>query len=198
MNEKALKRLYTQDKKSARQIAEFYGCSENKIHYWLEKYSIPKRTISAALFVKLNPYGDPFSVKKNKTKEDAFLHGLGLGLYWGEGTKSNTHSVRLGNTDPALIRAFVRFLEARYGVKRTRLRFGLQIFSDMDSSAALEFWCCKLRVVPSQFHKVTVTPARSLGTYRHKTKHGVLTIYFHSKKLRDILCHEIEGLGQMY
>lgn len=198
MNEKVLKRMYVGEKKSARQIADVLKCSENRIHYWLKKYAIPKRSIADAIYVKLNPKGDPFLQKSVKSKEDAFLRGLGLGLYWGEGTKSNKHSVRLGNTDPGIIRAFIRFLENRYGIQKRRLRFGLQLFSDMESGHALNFWCRNLKISQNKFYKVIVTPTRGVGSYRHKTKYGVLTIYFHSKKLRDILCEEIEGLGQIY
>jgi len=33
-----------------------------------------------------------------------------------------------------------------------------------------------------------------MGTYKRKIKHGVLTIYYNNKKLRDILCKEIKNL----
>ena len=123
------------------------------------------------------------------------LFGLGVGLYWGEGTKSNKHCVRLGNTDPRLIKAFIRFLIRIGGIKKDKLRFGLQVFSDMSPKQALEFWQREIDMPRGQFFpKVVVTPARSLGTYRNKTKHGVLTIYYGNKKLRDILCQMIEDV----
>ena len=109
-----LEDLYLRKKSSASHIAKKYKVSENKINYWLKKYNIPKRSISEAIYVKANPLGDPFTSAKPKSKEEWFLHGLGLGLYWGEGTKSNKHSVRLGNTDPALVVKFLEFLERIY------------------------------------------------------------------------------------
>ncbi len=122
-----------------------------------------------------------------KTKADAELLGMGLGLYWGEGTKSNKHSVRLGNTDPALLRTFVRFLVDLFGVKKADMRFALQIFSDIDPNEALKYWVKELDVDPSQFGKIIVTISGSLGTYRKKSLFGVVTVHYHNKKLRDII-----------
>jgi hypothetical protein len=65
----------------------------------------------------------------------------------------------------------------------------------MSPAQALQFWCRSLHVFPKQFSKIVVTPARGQGTYGRKIKHGVLTIYYHNRKLRDILCAEIEKIA---
>jgi len=49
--------------------------------------------------IKYNPNGDPFEIKTNLDKGEQFLKGLGLGIYWGEGTKTSIHSLRVANTD---------------------------------------------------------------------------------------------------
>lgn len=122
------------------------------------------------------------------------MYGLGIGLYWGEGNKANTHSVRLGNTDPALIRIFLKFLTEIYNIDTKRLRFGLQIFSDVESKVALAYWCKELAVSRSQFQKVVVTPSRAYGSYTKRNVNGVLTVYFSNRKLRDMICTAIEQL----
>ena len=192
-----LVKLYKYEKKSAKEIADAHGCSEGKVNYWLKKYSVSKRSISDAVYQKANPSGDPFISSDIDISGDSFLYGLGLGLYWGEGTKKDTHSVRLGNTDPALIKSFLYFLDKAYSIDKQKLRFGLQIFSDMNPKKALEFWSNELGFPKSQFYKVIVTPERSIGTYRQKTKHGVLTVYFNNKKLRDIICNKIDELKEI-
>lgn len=105
----------------------------------------------------------------------------------GEGTKASNSSVRLGNTDPELLKEFMRFLTEICGVPKEKLRFGLQLFTDINSEAALAYWTQQLEVKPSQFYKITVTISGSLGTYRKKSMYGVATIYYHNKRLRDIL-----------
>ena len=182
-----LVKLYIQQAISMQDIAEELGCSQNKVVYWMNKYGIERRTISDAIYQKHNPQGDPFAIKPIKTVTDAKLLGLGLGLYWGEGNKANKHSVRLGNTDPELIRVFMEFLTKLFGVNKDRLKFSLQIFSDIDPQEALSHWINYLNVSADQFYKVSVIKSGSVGTYRNKNRHGVLTIYFHNKKLRDII-----------
>lgn len=176
LSKKTLGKLYTIEKHSVSTIAKKFGCSEHKINYWLAEFKIPKRSISESVYLYHNPTGDPFRIITPKTTKEAFLFGLGIGLYWGEGTRSNKFSVRLGNTDPELVKKFIEFLVKTCNVRKEKMRFGLQIFSDMPPEEALMFWQHALDMPRHQFFpKTIVTPARSIGTYRQKTKHGVLT-----------------------
>ena len=84
-----LEHLYITEKKPVSAIAKIFNCSEHKINYWIGRFSIPKRSISEGVYLYHNPNGDPFKVHEPKTQNETFLMGLGLGLYWGEGTKSN-------------------------------------------------------------------------------------------------------------
>jgi hypothetical protein len=185
--EEVLVQKYVIELQSMQQIAKELGCSMHKVHYWMGKYRIKRRTISEAIYQLKNPDGDPFTLKPITTLGDAQLFGLGVGLYWGEGTKANKHSVRLGNTDPELLRTFIRFLTDLFGIDKTSLRFGLQIFTDININEALRYWTTELEADLSQFYKVHVTVSGSLGTYREKSKFDVVTVYFHNRKLRDIL-----------
>ena len=192
-----LQKLYVENMLSMQQIADTQKCSVNTVNYWMSKYKIKKRTISEGVYAKWNPNGDPFVVYRPRNLEEAMLHGIGLGLYWGEGTKANKHSIRLGNTDPRLMLTFIRFLEQAYKIKKEKLKFGLQVFSDMPAQDALYFWQKILCVQKKQFMKVIVTPSRGVGTYHRKIKHGVLTVYFNNYKLRNILCREIEKIHEV-
>jgi len=194
MDKKILADLYLKKRYSAVYIAEFLSCSPSKINYWLSKHSISKRSISEGVYAKRNPNGDPFTLSKIVSRDKAFLHGLGLGLYWGEGTKRSLSSVRLGNTDPHLIKKFIEFLERIYAIDSRKLRFGLQLFNDSSIENSLEFWCKELGASPEQFQKPTISVVRGPGSYRNKSQHGVLTVYFNNTKLRDIIVGSIEKL----
>lgn len=114
-----LQSLYYKRGLSLAEIATTLNLSVNTISYRMHKFGIKRRSISQAIYLKHNPNGDPFSIKPIKSMEDAKLLGLGLGLYWGEGNKANEHSLRLGNTDPELIKVFIMFLTRLFGVKKT-------------------------------------------------------------------------------
>lgn len=190
LSKEKLLKLYILDKKSSAEIAETFRFSEHKVNYWIKKYKIPKRSISEAVYIKHNPDGDPFKVRVIKSLKDAKLLGLGLGLYWGEGNKKNKTSIRLGNTDPALIRKFIEFLIKVFDIRTSKLRFGLQIFSDLSEKEVLKFWLFQLKsfhVKREQFSKVIITPTRGVGNYREKSQFGVLTVCFNNSKLKKIL-----------
>jgi len=182
-----LKKLYIDKHKSALEIARRFGFSVNKVNYWFKKYSIGKRTISEAIYVKHNPKGDPFKLILPKTLDEAKLFGLGLGLYWGEGNKANKNTVRLGNSDPALMKIFIDFLTIFFQIDKDDLKFHLHLFSDIDIKEAQDYWIKKLNIKKGQFYKPIVSINGSLGTYRNKSKHGVLTVYYGNTKLRNLL-----------
>ncbi len=195
LSSKFLKKIYTIDKKSVSEISKLLNCSENKINYWLRKYNISKRSISEAIYIKNNPDGDPFKIKTKLTKKEEFLSGLGLGLYWGEGHRKNKISVRIGNTDPKLIRKFMDFLVKICGVEEKDIGFRLMIFSDINLNVARRFWVKELKIKPKQIKgKITVIKSGRIGTYRQKSKYGVIILEYHNKKLRDIIYNMIQGL----
>lgn len=179
------------------QISKELGCSHHKVAYWMNEYGIKRRTRSEAVYLIHNPDGDPFKIKTPKTTDELILFGLGVGLYWGEGTRSNINSVRLGNTDPEIIKCFIAFLVSLCGVDKHSLRFGLQIFSDIKPEIALQYWLDVLGIVRPQFFKPIVTKTGSIGTYRNKNKYGVVTIYFGNTKLRDILVRQVAEIAQL-
>ena len=185
-----LNNLYFTERKSVKEIAALMSCSSGRIFYWMEKYKIQRRSRSVAIYLKNNPIGDPFCLKKIKNTEDAKLLGLGLGLYWGEGNRKNKNTIRLGNTNPLLINAFLRFLIVILGIRKSKLRFGLQIFSDISEEESVQFWLREMHefgIVRKQFFKVTITPSRGIGNYLEKSQYGVLTVYYCNSKLKKIL-----------
>ena len=190
--------LYINQKMSMSEIADKLGYSVHKVDYWMRKHKIARRSRSNANYIKYNPDGDPFIVGKIDSLYLAELKGLGIGLYWGEGTKANKNSIRLGNTDVNLINKFIEFLEKIYTVDKSRLKFSLQVFSDINVREAELYWSSRLRIDPSQFSKTTVTKSGSIGSYRRKSKYGVLTVYFHNTKLRNLLVDSIPAHGIKY
>lgn len=191
-----LQKEYISKKLSVAEIAYVLECSQSKVNYWLARYEIPKRSISEAQYVYKNPKGNPFTFKEPSTPEEWFLYGMGLGLYWGEGNKKSKTAVRIGNTDPHLLRYFLDFLFTIYNVDKARLRFGLQIFTDNDPVKVKKYWCEVLKISEDKFQKIIITPSVRKGTYGVKSQNGVLTIYFSNTKIRDIIVGAIEALRQ--
>ncbi|MBU1102357.1 hypothetical protein KJ853_01725 [Patescibacteria group bacterium] len=182
-----LLRLYSKEQKSVTEIAKKFRCSAGRINYWLFKYRISKRSISEAIYIKHNPEGDPFRFVLPKNLKEAELFGLGIGLYWGEGTKANKTTVRIGNSDPALLKKFIEFLVKFFSISKDDLKFHLHTFTDIDIEEAREYWMKRLGIKKGQFYKPFVSITGKLGKYRNKSKYGVLTLYYGNIKVRNIL-----------
>lgn len=194
MQKSFLHARYVAQKQSVAQIARELKCSQSAVNYWLSKHHIQKRTISDAIYQLRNPLGDPFSVRKPRTVREAVLYGMGLGLYWGEGLKRGKGGLRLGNTDVRLVRKFIEFLQVSFNVDKKRLRFGVQVFSDISPRKALSYWVRELKVKKSQFYKVIVSEIRGRGTYTYKSEYGVLMVYFNNTRLKELICRIIDNI----
>lgn len=187
IKKEVLEKLYLRKKRSMQEIAKILRCSLHKVSYWMDQYGIKKRSISEANYLKYNPNGDPFKMRTPKTMKEAQLFGMGLGLYWGEGTKASKNAVRLGNSDPALIREFMSFLTLMCGVDKRDMKFELQIFEDLNKAKVEALWVKTLDINRNQMYKTRVTSTRGKGTYRKKNKNGVMGIYYGNTKLRNRL-----------
>ena len=199
IKEHILRKLYRDKKLSMREISQIISVNERQVDYWLNKYGIKKRNISDAIYCKRNKHGDPFDLPAyihdaSILKDEKFLYGLGLGLYWGEGNKKSPTSIRLGNSDPKLIVKFIHFLNKIFKVDSTKLKYGLQIFSDIDPTVALKYWQNQLRANAKQFYKPIITISGKVGNYKTKSKYGVLTLYFNNVKLKKIIFEKVQQL----
>lgn len=96
--------------------------------------------------------------------------------YWCEGSKRKTYRqtepVAFINSDPDLIKLFLRFLSAA-GVEATQLGFRVHIHESADVAAAEQFWVAATGAQPAQFHRTTLkrhnprTIRKNVGTDYH-------------------------------
>jgi len=79
--------------------------------------------------------------------------------YWCEGAKSRLYRsdehVSFVNSDPALIRFFLKFLD-KAGVSRERLRYRVHIHESADVEAATGYWASVTAAMPDEFARPTI------------------------------------------
>lgn len=184
--------------KSMTQISKLLGCSVHKIAYWMNEYKILRRTRSEATYLIGNPDGDPFNLDgiQKLSKEEMFLFGLNIGLYWGEGEKTTKHAIRVTNSDPYVILQFRYFLITICKLEPAKIRYYLICFNDIDPDVAKRYWSNLLKISPEKFGKIVVIPTQGKGTYNKKSKYGVCTIYAGNMKLKSWILKEIDKLRQ--
>ncbi|HEY0979662.1 MAG TPA: hypothetical protein VGE23_02390, partial [Candidatus Paceibacterota bacterium] len=115
------------------------------------------------------------------SKRDVFM--LGLGLYWGEGYKRGSQECALTNSDPAIIRIFLRWIDECYGVGMDRItaRLTINILYKEHVERIARKWSRETSIPLSQFAPpafiqgygvTTRDPETYRGTLRVKVRNG--------------------------
>ena len=173
--------------RSAKEIADAMGFKEKKVFYWLKKLGTKIRSNSEATYLKWNPDGDPFQVVEQiQNPKDLMLFFVAIGLYLGEGAKKGKHQVALGNTDPLILKTFLRFLRDTCNVREEKIYAELNIFDDVSTKDAIKYWTQNVGIREKQLKYVFLRKSKG-GTYKNKSKYGTLTIKVNNFKLKKII-----------
>jgi len=122
----------------------------------------------------------------NDNKEVAKL--VLAALYLGEGSKSMNGSLRLGNSDPGIIKLFLKLLRICYAIDEAKFRGTVLCRADQDTKILDNFWAKTTGISKKQFYKARIDP-RTIGKPSRKLDYrGVCVIdYFSAVIFHDLL-----------
>lgn len=124
---------------------------------------------------------------------DLALAMYALALYAGEGGKAEG-SVIFANSDPVLVRVFLRWLRSEFELDEARLRVGLYLHADLDLSAAIDHWSSVTGVPAEQFNR----PYRAVvdETLRHN-RHvfGCARLVYNDTSIHRRVMAKIRAIG---
>lgn len=188
--------------KSYSEIKKTLGISKSTLHYWLHEYPLsddqiralrdwnPRRienfrkTMQAKRVAKQKVAYQ--RVKKDigrLDKKDLFI--AGFFLYWGEGLKAGNAQVGFANTDPAMIKSFLRWLEI-LGVSKEKLHIRLHLYSDMDIEKYQNFWICALGIQRVQLQKPYIKQSTREGVkYKGRFGYGTCNVRCYGRDITD-------------
>lgn len=177
---------------SVAQIASNLNVSLAKVRYCLKKFEVPKRSISEAItslnITKFNKI--PFVPKRNLSFEERELRVAGIMLYWGEGAKTGG-VVKFANSDPVMIKVFLKFLREICGIHEERLKALIHLYPDHDQSKIEKFWSGVAKIPLTRFNKSHIHLGKK-GTYRNKSMYGTICINYSDKRLLKTILEWIE------
>ncbi len=114
----------------------------------------------------------------NLTNRDFLI--AGIALYWGEGFK-NKHEHRLGfcNSDPEMIRFYIKWLEKSLGVKKDSIiaRLTLNESYEKRTKEIEDYWSKITGISKSEFSKTFYQKTKWKRQYNEDNYHGVLRIH---------------------
>lgn len=196
------------------QIKSKIKVSKSTLSIWLEKYPLSAerikelrdwnpRRIENCRNTKLKKRQERLKiVYENVSKEigilskrDLFI--AGMFLYWGEGTKASRGLVALTNTDPSMIKLFIKWLKL-LGVNKNLLRIKLHLYIDMDINEKTAFWSRELEISIDQFTKPYIKDSRFTSlTYKNSFGHGTCIVYYSNTEFRNKIIMSLKYLSEV-
>ena len=118
---------------------------------------------------------------------------LGLGLYWGEGSKNDRRAAVFTNSDYRAIRAYLSFLR-EVGVDVSNLRATLFIDNMLEAQPVIDFWT-NVTGIPGSRIYLTRT---SSGDKSVKRVHGILSLRFTDADLSRKIFGWLRGISHQF
>lgn len=140
-----------------------------------------------------------YKVKKDiskLSKRDTFI--AGLFLYWGEGSKTFKCETALSNTDPAVLKFFIKWMDL-LGIPKDKLRVKLQLYSDMDIEEETFYWSKKLGMSIGSFKKPYIKKSKfSKITYKKDFSHGTCVVSLGNRDISEYVLMGIKSIQDIY
>lgn len=188
-------KLYLENKFSVQQVADFLNSTSSKVRYVLDKRNIKRRNRSDAIrYLNITKFKkEEFEIKNNINNDQEKLKIAGAMIYWGEGTKSG-NSVVLSNTNPKMIKLFLKFLREICGISEKRLRVVLHRYPDQNKDVLKKYWMNITKIPSSQFSKSSLHN-KPTGSYKRISPFGTVSLRYSDKKLLNIINSWIDEYG---
>jgi len=120
------------------------------------------------------------------SKKDLFLSGLFL--YWGEGTKVNRYSTAFTNTDPLMVKFFVKWVTTCFDINKSELTVLLHLYTDMNIKEVTNFWSKELDIPFNQFKKPYIKESKLSGlTYKGGFGKGTCNVRIGGRNLAEYI-----------
>ncbi len=198
LREQAVK-LRTENEFSYGEIRKRLGVAKSTLSYWLQEFPLSEEKIKelrkkgwkksevkierfrAAMRQKrkqkdLEVY-NKYQKRFTKLSKDAFFIA-GLMLYLGEGDKKNRDKIGLANTDPWIIKFFIKWLVDFLGITKEKIKVQLHLYENMDIEKEKKFWEIELGFQKKQFYKPAIRKLqKSSFSYKESFRHGTCSIY---------------------
>lgn len=132
---------------------------------------------------------------------------LGVAFYWAEGYKlpiirggrvRTSHPVSLTNSDPGLIRIFMRFLREVCTVDDERIHVSMRLYEHMNEKKTREYWMRVVKLPVANFQRTYYGVSKSSLHRRPYTRlpYGTIQVRVNDTKLFHKIMGWIEGIKQ--
>ncbi len=116
-------------------------------------------------------------------------------LYWCEGGKNYDHSIKFANSDPKLIKFFLKCLRVGFSLREEKIRCLIHLHEYHNVAKQTEFWSSVTGVPTIQFHKPYLKP--NSGRNIRPDYPGCLALSYYDKVIARELFGLMKALGNL-
>jgi hypothetical protein len=137
-------------------------------------------------------------VKKDISRlKDRDLFIGGLFLYWGEGSKRDRGGISFTNTNPAMIKFFIKWL-GLMGFGKDKLKVNLHLYSEMDQVKQINYWSKELGISKKQFRRPYIKNSFSRDIkYKSGFGQGTCSVILEKQEMNDYILMALKYLEEL-
>lgn len=198
------------------QIKLKLGVSKSTLHYWLRDHPLSDERIRALRdwnHVRIEKFRRTMEMKRNHRQEQVLcrvnkyigklskreLFIAGLFLYWAEGTKTTRYTVALTNTDPAVLKFFIKWLRI-IGLDTCKIKGRLHLYSDMNPRYQTMFWSNTLGVPKDIFRRpyIKTSISNKRSNYKGRFGYGTCSLWVTGRDIDDLVTMGVKSIRNRY
>jgi hypothetical protein len=202
--------------KSYSEIKRILSVGKGTLSAWLAKYPLSKERLfelQGGNQARIERFRNTMQLKRETRQHIAYekvrarvgtltpreFYLAGLFLYWAEGTKMTRYTVALTNTDPSMLRFFIKWLSA-LGVPQNKLKARLHLYTDMHIEKQTLFWAKELELPRSVFKNTYIKNSDSTKrrNYKGRFGHGTCSVWVGGRDLSDQVLMGVKVLEDMF
>ncbi len=198
------------------QIKQILKIGKGTLSCWLRNYPLSKERISELRDrneVRIEKFRETMRVKRESRLKQTYkeqkklilplnkreLFIAGLFLYWGEGAKSRPTDITVSNTDPSMIKFFIRWMTECLKVEKTKMSVDLHLYQDMEIEKEVEYWSTTLSLPTNQFIRPYVKQTLLSGiNHKGGFGHGTCNIRVSNARLAEKVLMGIKVISHKY
>jgi hypothetical protein len=198
--------------KSYGQIRQELGLSKSTLSVWLRKYPLAQeqiRLLNGSNQARIEKYRQTMRLKREKrlkkhykkvkkmllpfSKRELFI--AGLFLYWGEGGKTERGAVTISNTDPAVLKFSLLWMEQALDIPKEEIKVLLHLYNDMVIEQEKEFWSKILHIPRSQFVKPYIKKSKRADLDEKGFGHGTCNLRVYNTVIKERISMGIKAVA---
>jgi hypothetical protein len=118
-------------------------------------------------------------------------------LYWAEGGKTTPYTITLSNTDPKMIRAYMKWLQL-LGVPNKKIIIRLHLYLDMCIEEEVEYWRKVARLPMSSFRKSYIKKTKLSDLTYYSRGHGTCNVIVQNRDIAERVHQSLKYIRDLY